>query len=82
MRYRIGNTSKVSRVAVISPPITTVASGRCTSAPAPVLIAIGKKPSEATEAVINTGLGRVSFSWSILCNYIVYAIKFQLIKLC
>ena len=38
-----------------NPPITTVASGRCTSAPAPLLIAIGKKPSEATKPVISTG---------------------------
>ena len=36
------------------PPMTTVASGRCTSAPAPVAIAMGTKPSEATSAVINT----------------------------
>ena len=35
--------------------MTTVASGRCTSAPSPVLSAIGKKPSEATKAVISTG---------------------------
>lgn len=32
----------------IKPPITTVASGRCTSAPADVAMAIGTKPSEAT----------------------------------
>jgi hypothetical protein len=36
------------------PPITTVASGRCTSAPAPVAIAIGTKPRDATSAVIKT----------------------------
>ena len=30
------------------PPITTVASGRCTSAPAPTLSAMGTKPSDAT----------------------------------
>ena len=41
------------------PPMTTVASGRCTSAPAPVAIAIGTKPSEATSAVISTGRSRV-----------------------
>jgi hypothetical protein len=27
------------------PPMTTVASGRCTSAPVPVFSAIGRKPS-------------------------------------
>ena len=37
------------------PPMTTVASGRCTSAPVPVAIAMGTKPSEATKAVISTG---------------------------
>jgi hypothetical protein len=42
------------------PPITTVASGRCTSEPAPTLIAIGRKPSEATSAVISTGRRRPS----------------------
>ena len=36
------------------PPITTVASGRCTSAPAPVARAIGTKPREATSAVISS----------------------------
>ncbi len=40
------------------PPITTVASGRCTSAPTPVLNAIGTKPRLATRAVISTGLNR------------------------
>ena len=42
-------------MAVISPPITTVASGFCTSAPAEVDNAIGRKPREATAAVIITG---------------------------
>ncbi len=31
------------------PPMTTVANGLCTSAPAPVAIAIGMKPRDATE---------------------------------
>ena len=38
----------------IIPPITTVAKGRCTSAPAPTLNAIGIKPKLATKAVIHT----------------------------
>ena len=42
------------------PPMTTVARGRCTSAPVPVASAIGTKPSEATSAVIKTGRKRVS----------------------
>ncbi len=53
--YNTGNTNNVSSVATSSPPITTVASGRCTSAPAPLLSAIGRKPSEATAAVMSTG---------------------------
>lgn len=39
----------------IIPPITTVASGRCTSEPAPTLKAIGMKPRLATSAVMRTG---------------------------
>ncbi|MNE11684.1 hypothetical protein D3C80_1044520 [compost metagenome] len=58
-RYNAGNTNRVRNVAVMSPPITTVASGRCTSAPAPLLSAIGRKPKEATAAVINTGRKRL-----------------------
>ena len=37
------------------PPITTVARGRCTSEPGPVLKAIGIKPRLATRAVMSTG---------------------------
>ena len=47
--------TRVRKVAVINPPITTVARGRCTSAPPDVEIAIGKNPKEATAAVIITG---------------------------
>src|ERR1019366_1119545 len=54
-KYRQGSTNRVNKVAVTSPPITTVAKGRCTSAPAPLLNAIGRNPSEATAAVIDTG---------------------------
>ena len=46
-------------MAVINPPITTVAKGFCTSAPAPVDNAIGINPKAATEAVINTGRKRI-----------------------
>ena len=38
--------------------MTTVASGRWTSAPEPVASAIGTNPSDATSAVIRTGLIR------------------------
>jgi hypothetical protein len=34
--YSIGSTNSVRNVAVTKPPITTVAKGFCTSAPAPV----------------------------------------------
>ena len=53
---KIGKTNKVKNVAINKPPMTTVAKGLWTSAPAPLLNAIGKKPNEATNAVINTGL--------------------------
>ena len=58
--YSTGSTSSVSSVAVTRPPITTVARGRCTSAPAEVASAIGRKPREATVAVISTGRSRTS----------------------
>ena len=38
--------------------VTAVANGRCTSAPSPCESAIGKKPIEATRAVIKTGRKR------------------------
>ena len=46
-------------MATNNPPITTVASGFCTSAPEPLLNAIGKNPKDATNAVIKTGRKRV-----------------------
>src|SRR5918995_741167 len=50
----------VSTVDVIRPPITTVANGRCTSAPADLASAIGRNPRLATHAVMRTGRSRVS----------------------
>jgi len=47
------------------PPITTVAKGLCTSAPAEVEMAIGKKPSAAAEAVNNTGRKRLEAAFLI-----------------
>ena len=47
------------------PPITTVASGRCTSDPALVDSAMGRKPTPATNAVISTGRNLVSAPWRI-----------------
>jgi hypothetical protein len=58
--YSAGSTKSVSSVALINPPITTVAIGRCTSAPVPVASAIGTNPRDATSAVIATGRSRVS----------------------
>ncbi len=54
-----GSTSSVSNVALISPPMTTVANGLCTSAPVSVASAIGTKPSDATIAVMATGRRRI-----------------------
>ena len=53
------------------PPMTTVASGRCTSAPAPVAIAMGTKPNEATSAVIRTGRNRVRAPSSTASNIVL-----------
>ena len=57
--YNNGKTNRVKKVAVSKPPITTVANGFCTSAPAPCESAIGKNPNDATVAVINTGRKRI-----------------------
>ena len=57
-KYSSGSTISVSKVAVSKPPMTTVAKGFCTSAPAPFENAIGKKPKLATVAVIKTGRNR------------------------
>jgi hypothetical protein len=48
--YKTGSTRSVSNVDDTIPPITTVARGRCTSAPTPVLSAIGTNPIAATAA--------------------------------
>ena len=65
--YKIGKTNSVSNVAVNNPPITTVAKGFCTSPPAPWDNAIGKKPSEATKAVIITGRNRSVVPMITIC---------------
>ena len=74
--YKIGNTNKVKKVEVNKPPITTVAKGRCTSAPADCENAIGKKPNAAAAAVNNTGRKRSvvpfttkSFRLSYVCFF-------------
>ena len=48
-------TKSVRTVAENSPPMTTVASGRCTSAPADCDTAIGMNPSMAAAAVSRMG---------------------------
>ena len=53
--YKAGSTISVKAVAEKIPPITTVASGRCTSAPCDVASAIGKNPKAARKDAINTG---------------------------
>lgn len=52
----MGKRSKVKIVDEKIPPVTTVASGLCTSAPIPVENIIGRKPNMATRAVMITGL--------------------------
>ena len=54
----VGSTTSVSSVLLTMPPMTTVASGRWTSAPTPVLSAIGRNPIAATSAVMSTGRRR------------------------
>ena len=50
-----GNRSSVSSVEETRPPMTTVASGRWTSAPVVVAIAMGRNPRPATTDVMMTG---------------------------
>src|SRR5690606_33178259 len=57
-RYSVGNTTRVSKVEVTRPPMTTMASGRCTSDPGPSENRKGIRPSIATVAVITTGRKR------------------------
>jgi hypothetical protein len=66
--YTEGKTSNVSSVEVIKPPMTTVASGRCISAPALVDIAIGTKPRLAMRAVIMTGPNRIMAASTTACR--------------
>lgn len=56
----------VRTVDTINPPITTVANGLCTSAPADVAIAIGTNPNEATSPVRNTGLSKCGHPFLIM----------------
>src|SRR5581483_10262421 len=58
--YKTGSKTSFKNVDVSNPPMTTIARGRCTSAPAPVAIAIGTNPRLATSAVIKIGRSRVS----------------------
>ena len=58
--YKAGSKIKVKNVELNTPPITTVANGLCTSAPALLASAIGTNPKLATSAVISTGRNRVS----------------------
>jgi hypothetical protein len=56
----IGSTNSVSAVELSRPPMTTVASGRCTSDPGPVANTIGIRLKIAMLAVIRTALSLVS----------------------
>src|SRR5882672_4550555 len=53
-RYSVGSTTRVSNVAVTRPPITTTARGFWVSEPIPVEMAIGRRPSAASNPVIST----------------------------
>ena len=68
-RYRAGKTTNVSAVDVKRPPMTTVASGRCTSAPIPCASTNGSRPSSVVIIVMTTGRSRrtqpLTIAWSI-----------------
>ena len=54
-----GQDHQGKNVLLRMPPMTTVARGRCTSAPMLVASAMGTNPNEATSAVISTGRSRL-----------------------
>ncbi len=70
----------VSSVAVKSPPITTVANGRCTSAPAEPETAIGRKPNMAANAVSKIGLTRSEVPLRIRLFKLVTPFAFKSLK--
>ena len=80
IEYKTGKTINVNTVEVTKPPITTVANGFCTSAPAEVEIAIGKNPNAAAEAVSNTGRKRSRVPISILRFKFVIPSAFNSLK--
>ena len=51
----IGRTASPRTVDEMMPPMTTVASGRCTWLPMPVETAAGSSPIQADSAVISMG---------------------------
>src|SRR3546814_18842292 len=58
-RYNAGNTGRVSKDEEMTPPITTVANGRWTSAPAPTLHPLSPTPHISTRDPITNGRRRV-----------------------
>jgi hypothetical protein len=56
--YAAGSRSNVSAVEETMPPMTTEASGFCTSEPIPLESIIGRNPKTSTSAVIITGRRR------------------------
>ena len=68
LRVKSRQDAQVNSVELISPPMTTVASGFWTSAPVPVASAIGTNPSEATSTLMTTGRSRVSAPRMIACS--------------
>ena len=56
--YKAGKTTKVKNVAVIKPPMITMANGRWVSDPISWLKAIGNRPRAANKAVMSTVLNR------------------------
>lgn len=73
----IGKINNVSWLAVMSPPITTIARGREVSEPIPVEVAAGRRPMAARVAVIKTGriretTERIAWSRCILsCRFFI-----------
>jgi hypothetical protein len=59
----MGSRISVRAVAVISPPMTTMANGRWISEPGPVANNSGINPKAVIDAVISTGRKRLLAPW-------------------
>ncbi len=66
----MGKTISNNGNANANPPITAIAKGWCSCAPAPIPKARGIKAITAAKAVINFGLSRAAIEYSIFSSWL------------